>query len=244
MTTNNGFDSLHSHAQRLKGASIPSLLAAEPGRVQDLALRVGPLYVNFARQKYDAAALQALLALAAERDVGGAITRLFRGEQVNLTEGRAALHTALRGDVVDAPVAAEAYATAREIRQRMGVLVRALEDSGVTDVVSVGIGGSDLGPRLVADALRPVTGARLRVHFVSNVDGAAMQRTLATLDPAKTAGILISKTFGTQETLLNGQILHDWLVAASACTRSAPIRNAPPRPSPSPPSACCRCGTG
>ncbi|EPJ6839495.1 glucose-6-phosphate isomerase [Stenotrophomonas maltophilia] len=211
MTTNNGFDSLHSHAQRLKGASIPSLLAAEPGRVQDLALRVGPLYVNFARQKYDAAALQALLALAAERDVGGAITRLFRGEQVNLTEGRAALHTALRGDVVDAPVAAEAYATARAIRQRMGVLVRALEDSGVTDVVSVGIGGSDLGPRLVADALRPVTGARLRVHFVSNVDGAAMQRTLATLDPAKTAGILISKTFGTQETLLNGQILHDWL---------------------------------
>lgn len=164
MTTNNGFDSLHSHAQRLKGASIPGLLAAEPGRVQDLALRVGPLYVNFARQKYDAAALQALLALAADRDVGGAITRLFRGEQVNLT-----------------------------------------------DVVSVGIGGSDLGPRLVADALRPVSGARLRVHFVSNVDGAAMQRTLATLDPAKTAGILISKTFGTQETLLNGQILHDWL---------------------------------
>ena len=211
MTTNNGFDSLHSHAQRLKGASIPSLLAAEPGRVQDLALRVGPLYVNFARQKYDAAALQALLTLAADRDVGGAITRLFRGEQVNLTEDRAALHTALRGDVVDAPVAAEAYATARDIRQRMGVLVRALEDSGVTDVVSVGIGGSDLGPRLVADALRPVTGARLRVHFVSNVDGAAMQRTLATLDPAKTAGILISKTFGTQETLLYGQILHDWL---------------------------------
>ncbi|KIP85918.1 glucose-6-phosphate isomerase [Stenotrophomonas maltophilia] len=211
MTTNNGLDTLHSHAQRLRGARIPDLFAAEPGRVKDLALRVGPLYVNFARQKYDAAALEALLSLAAERDVGGAIARLFRGEQVNLTEGRAALHTALRGDVVDAPVAADAYATAREVRQRMGELVRALENSGVTDVVSVGIGGSDLGPRLVADALRPVDGSRLRVHFVSNVDGAAMQRTLATLDPARTAGILISKTFGTQETLLNGQILHDWL---------------------------------
>ena len=211
MTTNNGLDTLHSHAQRLRGARIPDLLAAEPGRVKDLALRVGPLYVNFARQKYDAAALRALLSLAADRDVGGAIARLFRGEQVNLTEGRAALHTALRGDVVDAPVAADAYATAREVRQRMGELVRALESSGVTDVVSVGIGGSDLGPRLVADALRPVDGSRLRVHFVSNVDGAAMQRTLATLDPARTAGILISKTFGTQETLLNGQILHDWL---------------------------------
>ncbi|MBJ7517318.1 MAG: glucose-6-phosphate isomerase, partial [Stenotrophomonas sp.] len=82
MTTNNGLDTLHSHAQRLRGARIPDLLAAEPGRVKDLALRVGPLYVNFARQKYDAAALRALLSLAADRDGGGAIGRLFRGEQV------------------------------------------------------------------------------------------------------------------------------------------------------------------
>ncbi|HZV38474.1 MAG TPA: glucose-6-phosphate isomerase, partial [Pseudoxanthomonas sp.] len=93
----------------------------------------------------------------------------------------------------------------------MGRMVAALEAGAITDIVSVGIGGSDLGPRLVADALRPVSGARLRVHFVSNVDGAAMQRTLAGLDPATTAGILISKTFGTQETLLNGAILRDWL---------------------------------
>ncbi|WP_434031303.1 glucose-6-phosphate isomerase [[Pseudomonas] boreopolis] len=211
MTQNNGFDSLHSHAQRLRGAAIPALLAAEPDRPEQYARRVGPLYFNFARQKYDRAALDALLALAAERDVAGAFRRLFRGEQVNVTEQRAALHTALRGDLTGAPVAAEAYATAAGVRQRMKGLIEALEKSGVTDVVSVGIGGSDLGPRLVADALRPVAGARFRVHFVSNVDGAAMQRTLATLDPATTAGILISKTFGTQETLLNGAILHQWL---------------------------------
>ncbi|NIJ69670.1 glucose-6-phosphate isomerase [Xanthomonas sp. 60] len=211
MTNDTGFDPLQSHAQRLRGARIPDLLAAEPQRVQDLALRVGPLYVNFARQKYDAQALEALLALAAQRDVAGAITRLVRGEQVNLTEGRAALHTALRGDIVDAPVPREAAALASDVRQRMGEQVRALQSSGITDVVSVGIGGSDLGPRLVADALRPADGTGMRVHFVSNVDGAAMQRTLATLDPARTAGILISKTFGTQETLLNGRILHDWL---------------------------------
>lgn len=211
MTQHNGFDPLHSHAQRLRGASIPSLIAAEPGRAQSLGLRVGPLYVNFARQKYDRAALDALLQLAAERDVAGGFQRLFRGETVNLTEGRAALHTALRGDLSGAPVAGEAFATAAQVRAQMGELIAALEKTNVTDIVSVGIGGSDLGPRLVADALRPVSGARFRVHFVSNVDGAAMQRTLATLDPATTAGILISKTFGTQETLLNGQILHDWL---------------------------------
>jgi len=211
MTTNNGFDALRTHAQRLQGTGIPALLAAEPDRVKQLALSVGPLYVNFARQRYDAAALQALLALAAARDVAGGFQRLFGGEKINHTEDRAVLHSALRGNVGNTQVAQAAHAEAVAVQQRMGELVRALEASTITDVVSVGIGGSDLGPRLVADALRPATGARFRVHFVSNVDGAAMQRTLTTLDPATTAGILISKTFGTQETLLNGAILRDWL---------------------------------
>jgi len=209
MTTHNGLTALHAHAQRLQGTGIPSLLAAEPDRVKALALKVGPLYVNFARQGYDRAALQALLELAAARDVAGGFARLFGGEKINITEGRAVLHSALRGDA--SPKAAAEHAEAVAVQQRMGELVRALEASSVTDIVSVGIGGSDLGPRLVADALRPASGARFRVHFVSNVDGAAMQRTLATLDPATTAGILISKTFGTQETLLNGAILRDWL---------------------------------
>ncbi|MGO4779113.1 glucose-6-phosphate isomerase, partial [Lysobacter sp. 2RAB21] len=81
----------------------------------------------------------------------------------------------------------------------------------VTDIVSVGIGGSDLGPRLAVDALTGATPGRFRVHFLSNVDGHAAQRTLAGLDPKRTAALLISKTFGTQETLLNGGILRDWL---------------------------------
>ncbi len=209
MTTDNGLTALHAHAQRLQGTGIPSLLAAEPDRVKTLALKVGPLYVNFARQKYDRAALDALLQLAAARDVAGGFARLFGGEKINITEGRAVLHSALRGDV--SPRAAGEHAEAVGVQQRMGELIKALEAGPITDIVSVGIGGSDLGPRLVADALRPASGARFRVHFVSNVDGAAMQRTLATLDPATTAGILISKTFGTQETLLNGAILRDWL---------------------------------
>ena len=210
MTQNDGFDTLQSHAQRLRGASIPDLLRDEPERAHGYAVRVGPLYFNFARQKYDRQALQALLALARSRDLAGAFQRLFRGEQVNVTEHRAALHTALRGDLTGAPVAHEAAASAREVRERMRALVETIEDSDITDVVSVGIGGSDLGPRLVVDALRPLR-SDLRVHFVSNVDGAAMQRMLAQLDPARTAGVLISKTFGTQETLLNGRILRDWL---------------------------------
>jgi glucose-6-phosphate isomerase len=93
----------------------------------------------------------------------------------------------------------------------MATLIRELEATDVTDIVSIGIGGSDLGPRLLVDALADPRNARFRVHFVSNVDGHAMRRTLAGLDPTRTAAIVISKTFGTHETLLNGRIVRDWL---------------------------------
>ncbi len=211
MTSDTGFASLQTHAARLRGLHTADLLAREPGRATDLALRCGPLYLNFSRQTYDAAALQALLALAAKADLAGGFRALFDGGTVNPTEGRAALHTALRGDLSEAPAARAAHRQALEVRLRMARLVRQLEQSPVTDIVSIGIGGSDLGPKFVADALRDPSPGRFRVHFVSNVDGAAIQRTLAGLDPAHTAGILISKTFGTQETLLNGRILHGWL---------------------------------
>ncbi len=211
MSTAPGFDVLQSHAARLRGQSLPALLARDPARARELALRQGPLYFNFARQSYDRDALDALFALADQRGVGAAFRRLFDGEQVNVTEGRAALHTALRGDHSAAAIAREAFATARTVRERMAALIAQLEASDVTDIVSVGIGGSDLGPRLVVDALRGALPGRFRVHFLSNVDGAAAQRVLAPLDPQRTAAVLISKTFGTQETLLNGGILREWL---------------------------------
>ncbi|RRN54195.1 glucose-6-phosphate isomerase [Pseudoxanthomonas sp. SGNA-20] len=206
-----GLDTLQSHAARLSGASIAGLLKDEPGRVEAHALQVGPLYATFARQRYDAAAWDALLQLGRQLELPVAFRRLFDGEKINLTEGRSVLHTALRGDLSQAPVAREAYETAAAVRQRMYALVRELEASEVTDIVSVGIGGSDLGPRLVADALRGALPGRFRVHFISNVDGAAAQRVLAPLDPKRTAAVFISKTFGTQETLLNGAIVRDWL---------------------------------
>lgn len=211
MPVEHRFEQLKAQAARLAGTELKSMLLADPARAADFALRVGPLYASFARQGYDREALAALDGLAEERSLATAFRRLFDGETVNVTEGRAALHTALRGNLSQAAAAREAHATASEVRQRMGRLVAELEASGITDIVSVGIGGSDLGPRLVVDALRDPLPQKLRVHFISNVDGAAAQRTLAPLDPAKTAAILISKTFGTQETLLNGTILRDWL---------------------------------
>ena len=212
MTAVAGFDpaALRAHAARLDRGTLPGLLESDPARARDFSLRVGPLYANFARQWYDRDALAALFALAVRADFSGAMRRLFDGAPVNATENRAALHTALRSDLSTAAAARAAHRLALQARTRMRQLVDGLHAQGVTDVVSVGIGGSDLGPRLVADALAPPD-APIRVHFVSNVDGAAVQRALHGLDPRRSAAVLISKTFGTQETLLNGAIVRDWL---------------------------------
>jgi len=199
-------ENIRLHAQRLQNKSLAEVLAsARPDRGLALAFSVGPLYINFARQKYDRKALEALVQLAQTCQINSGLQRLFNGHAVNNTENRAALHTALRGS------GGNFKQDISIVHQQMQSLIAKLENSPVTDIVSVGIGGSDLGPRLVADALRPLSGARFKVHFVSNVDGVAMQRTLVGLNPETTAGILISKTFTTQETILNGKIIHDWL---------------------------------
>ena len=202
--------SLGAHAQRLAGTTLSTLIAGDPQRAGDFALRLGPLYANFSRQRYDRVALDALFGVAAKADLAGAMRKLLDGDMVNPTEGRAALHTALRGDTSASAVARDAQAQAQDARERMRALVAGLEATDVTDIVSVGIGGSDLGPRLIVDALA-LPGARFRVHFISNVDGNAAQRVLASLDPRRSAAIVISKTFGTQETLLNGGIVRQWL---------------------------------
>ncbi|HST46114.1 MAG TPA: glucose-6-phosphate isomerase [Luteimonas sp.] len=202
---------LLGHGERLAQARIHDLVQAEAGRAEGWTLRVGPLYANFARQRLDAEALQGLLQLAAHVRLGDAFAALVGGARVNVSEDRPALHTALRSDLAPTPVARAAHAEARAARARMASLIAALEASAVTDIVNVGIGGSDLGPRLVADALKDFHGGRFRVHFLTNVDGSDAQHTLRGLDPARTAAILVSKSFATQETLLNGRILRDWL---------------------------------
>lgn len=202
---------LAPHAERLRGASIAALLAADRVRATDWSVRLGPLSLHYARQRLDRAALAGLIDAAHAVDLPGAFRRLVDGAIVNASEARPALHTALRGDVGHGAMVAAARAEVRATRERMRALRMALVDSPVTDIVSVGIGGSDLGPRLVVDALSAHRDPRFRVHFLSNVDGHAAARLLAELDPARTAAVLVSKTFGTQETLLNGRVIADWL---------------------------------
>ena len=203
---------LAPHAARVIDRPLRDLLADDPDRAATFSRRLGPLHVSIARQRIDREAWDALLALA--QDLPGALRRLADGEPVNTSERRAALHTALRAAVSDAPAAVRAHAEAESGRARMAAVAAALAESPVTDVISVGIGGSDLGPRLVADALREHGQARLRVHFLANIDGLALQRLTATLDPARTAVVLVSKSFTTAETLHNGALLRDWLGGA------------------------------
>lgn len=202
---------LRAEAARVLETPLRDLVQCDPDRARDYSLRVGPIHASFARQHLDRVALDALFGLASTCDFEGRLHALFSGEHVNATEARPALHTALRGALVDDARTRGAHSQAVEGRRAMRGAIERLRAAGVRDVVSVGIGGSDLGPRLAVDALAPVGEAEFRVHFLSNVDGHAAQRALARLDPARTAALLISKSFGTQETLLNGAILRDWL---------------------------------
>ncbi len=204
-------DSLAAHAGRLVDIPLSAVIAADPARTARLGLRVGPIYANFARQRIDGPAWDALQALAGAADFPAALRALFEGEEVNRSEGRAALHTALRSELGRSARARDAHRLAREVQAQCESLAAALSAGPVTDIVNVGIGGSDLGPRFVAEALRDHAGGRFRVHFLSNVDGHASQHLLSELDPGRTAAILVSKTFTTQETLLNGALLRDWL---------------------------------
>ena len=204
---------LAPHAARLADTRLVDLLEADPARALDFSLKVGPLYASFARQRYDRQALAALVDLAGPAGVGlpAAFRALFEGEEVNASERRPALHVALRSSLGTSAVAREAVDVATAARARMAGLVDELARSDVTDIVNIGVGGSDLGPRLVVDALKDFHDGRFRLHFVSNMDGSDIETVLAQLDPARTAGILVSKSFGTRETLVNGAILRDWL---------------------------------
>ena len=206
-----GWRALSEQAARLVDARIADLLAADPPRSHEFALRLGPLYANFARQRYDREALAALFALAQDAGAGSALRQLVDGEAVNRSEARPALHTALRGEIGQGALPAAAHAQARAALQRMHALASRLRFSEVTDVVNIGIGGSDLGPRLAADALQDFSDRRFRLHFLNNADAGAAHRLMATLDPARTAVVLVSKSFGTQETLLNAELLRPWL---------------------------------
>lgn len=204
-------EALAPHAVRLAQSSIPGLVQADPELVTATTYRVGPILACFARQQLDAPAWSALQSVARMRGVEAAFTALFKGETVNRSEGRPALHAALRSDPETTSAARAARDQACKARLAMATLVEQLRATAVTDLIHVGIGGSELGPRLVLEALREFDDHRFRIHFLSSADGHASEHLLRSLDPARTAVVLVSKSFGTRETRANGARLQAWL---------------------------------
>ncbi|MFK7945352.1 MAG: glucose-6-phosphate isomerase [Paracoccaceae bacterium] len=206
------WDAVHAAAKRLNGRHLRQLFAEDSARFDRLHATLDDLTVDFSKEKIDGGALEVLLGLARAAEIEACRDAMFAGKAVNLTEDRPALHMALRGGAAPPP-GDDVTATLNSFlafaeNVRTGAF-RA-KAGQFTDVINIGIGGSDLGPAMAARALAPdCDGPRL--HFVSNVDSAHLADTVKALDPARTLVIIASKTFTTLETMSNAHLARMWL---------------------------------
>jgi glucose-6-phosphate isomerase len=202
-----------------RSLDLRTAFAADPGRFERLSWQAPEVYADLSKNLLDDPALQGLLALAQACALPERRDAMLAGAPVNLTEGRAVLHTALR-----APQGAGLHgADVHQVLESMLAYAETVRDtaaSGITDVVNIGIGGSDLGPQMAVTALDAFAHRGLRMHFVSNVDGHDLAPVLRQLRPASTLFIVASKTFTTQETMANAHAARDWFDAQGGIDRA------------------------
>jgi glucose-6-phosphate isomerase len=217
------WQALGEHARAMQDRHLRELFAADPDRFERFSLRLEDMLVDCSKHRVTEETMRLLFDLARERRVEARRDAMVRGEKVNTTEGRAALHTALRNRT-DTPVLVDGVDVMPAVRAVLGRMrafseeVRHGQRRGstgcpFTDIVNIGIGGSDLGPQMVCTALAPYADPGRRAHFVSNVDGAHLFDLLAELDPETTLFIVASKTFTTQETMTNARSAKAWLTS-------------------------------
>ncbi|MEB4592539.1 glucose-6-phosphate isomerase [Candidatus Thiothrix sp. Deng01] len=215
-------NALKQHYHSVCDAHLRDLFAQDPQRFERFSLQVGGVLLDYSKNRITATTLQLLMQLAEAADVAGWRERMFQGEKINNTEQRAVLHTALRNRsntpvMVDGQDVMPAVNT---VLQQMGGFAERVRNGEwlgytgkpITDVVNIGIGGSDLGPHMVYQALKAYRHPRLHMHFISNVDGAHAVEKLETLDPETTLFIVASKTFTTQETMTNAHYARTWFL--------------------------------
>jgi len=215
-------EALVAHREGLEGKHIADLFAADPERFQDFSVSLGDLTLDYSKNLLTAETMALLVELARAADVEGLRKAMFSGEAINLTEKRAVLHTALR-----APESAEIEVDGvdvmlgvHDVLERVGEFAEGVRSGRIagsggkafTDVVNIGIGGSDLGPAMAVAALTAYREGGPKVHFVSNVDGAHIHDTLQGLDPERTLFLIASKTFTTLETMTNAASARKWVV--------------------------------
>jgi len=218
------WQSLERHYSDLKYVSMRDEFALDSGRFERLSLSSGDLLLDYSKNRITKKTIEKLTALVESLDLSGWIERMFTGEAINTTEGRAVAHIALRNRS-NTPIIVDG----EDIMPLINAVLAQMKDfcsqvhSGewlgytgkrITDVVNIGIGGSDLGPAMICDALEPYGVEGMSVHFVSNVDGTDLSTTLDKLTPETTLFVVASKTFTTQETLTNAQSARAWFLKA------------------------------
>ncbi len=219
------WQALQKHFDEMKDVTIAELFAKDGDRFAKFSATFDDqMLVDFSKNRITEETLAKLLDLAKETDLSGAIKSMFSGEKINRTEDRAVLHVALRNRsntpiVVDGKnVMPEVNAVLEKMKSFSEAIIsgqwKGYTGKAITDVVNIGIGGSDLGPFMVTEALRPYKN-HLNMHFVSNVDGTHIAETLKTLNPETTLFLVASKTFTTQETMTNAHSARDWFLASA-----------------------------
>ena len=216
---------LKNHQSELASSHLGRLFRDDDNRFERFSLRFEDILLDFSKNRVKKPTMKLLYDLAAQAELPGWIKKMFSGEKINSTEDRAVLHIALRNRsnqpifVDGQDVMPGVNAVLNHMREcsdaiRNGVW-RGFTDKPFTDIVNIGIGGSDLGPVMVTEALKPYSKRDLKLHFVSNVDGTHIAETLRTLNPETTLFIIASKTFTTQETMTNANSAKDWFLKAA-----------------------------
>jgi len=219
------WQALQAHVADVAALHTRDLFRDDPRRFKKFSRRFQDLLLDFSKNRITDESFELLMELAVQANVPAWRAKMFAGEQINITEHRAVLHTALRNrsnrpicddgrDVMPGVNAVLAQMRKFSEAVRSGTW-KGYTGQAITDVVNIGIGGSDLGPVMVTEALKPYSKRDLRVHFVSNVDGTHMAETLRLLNPATTLFIIVSKTFTTQETLTNAHTAKDWFLRSA-----------------------------
>ena len=223
LTESPAWKALARHHDAMRDVHVRSLFESDPRRFERFSRKEADLLVDFSKHRITDETLDLLLALAEQAKVTEWRDRMFRGEKINRTEDRAVLHVALRNRSNE-PILVDGQDVMPEVNAVLAKMraftdrVRSGEWKGhtgkrITDIVNIGIGGSDLGPVMATEALRPYWQPGLRAHFVSNVDGTHLAEALKTLDAETTLFIIASKTFTTQETLMNARSARAWVTA-------------------------------
>jgi glucose-6-phosphate isomerase len=220
------WQSLNRHYAKMKKIHMQTLFAEDPQRFNKFSRRFNDMLIDFSKNRITEETLKLLIALTKECDVKSAIEKMFSGEKINETENRAVLHIALRNRN-NAPISVDGKDVMPEVNavlRKMKVFSDRLNigdwkgytGKKITDIVNIGIGGSDLGPAMVTQALKPYAKDGLAVHFVSNIDGTHLAETLKPLNPDTTLFMIASKTFTTQETMTNAFSARQWFLNKAA----------------------------